>query len=747
VVAPAVCIYLLALLASGSQGGSAAAAFTSALYQLEFLLLMVGSAASVVGGMAAYHLRRTEARFYLGMLYVAILVVYAAAFFLSGPLSAALGALGWNYPVLLPFAVALFVITAIAFRFYREYRYFRRSKDAQGEGVKWKPALGWGEFDLRVGETASGLASAERYIMRNLLRTQLLFVALVGFLYICGFDNGGIEGRFLGVMLEIAALFVLVGIALVALAFFKGYYPKGTRSRFTFNLATSLLYLLLLFWMFVGSGLERFLRDVNLNVPMFPMAIALVIWAAIEVLLADAEYRTERNNWLKSAGLDVPEKATKERKARKHFSDFDLCLGDTSRGFKAAKKELLLYVVLPEAIIVMGIALIRSLAIGGTDYNVLGNWTIIVLGAGMLVAFVGFWRGYYPPGSYSRLAAGLMLVPAISLYFLALALQGDFYSALRQMGIMLYTPGVELLIIIFIMLVAFRQVAEFADSHRDWLVACGKAATPYRPIPKMTRIQEFRVRFASKRDGVVWAGKGMVRYVFYTSIAIIFIITAIDSAVFFGTGMELKGFSSTLSHMFTGLILIAIPLAASRAFYGFYPQGSTSKLTAGYLMCGVGALYTYSSFRGGTMTMVSEGDIMSAGVAIDFTFIVVLFTIGWIIWAITVTAEYFTFREAWVANGYRPVVQKEEAQRIAFEKIVAKEGTRNVQLSQRELDRAARRAKRRGTTMKEEQMLELEAKEEGVHVAEDIEAAAADEEIEAQELETKGDDDETPPDI
>jgi hypothetical protein len=746
VALPSICVFFLITIA-GSEAGGNAMAFKNALYRLEFLLLVAGSAASIVGAVASYHLRRTKARLYLGLLYVATLVVYAAALFLAGPMSDALGALGWDYPMLLPFVSALFVISAIAFRFLREYRYFS-STNAAGQGEEWRPELGWGEFDLRVGDTVPGLASAERYILRNLLRTQLILIVLIGFLYICGFDRSGIEGRFLQVVMDITALFLFMGIPLVILAFFKGYYPKGTRSRVFFNLATSLLYLFLLFWVFVGSGLDQFLLDNGLNVPLFPMALAIVIWAAIEVLLANAEFDEERANWLQSAGHTPPVKAPPVKKReRKRLRDFDLSLGNAGRGLKAARKELLLYIVIPEAIIVMGIALVRSLAIGGTNYNILGSWTIIVLGAGMLVTFVGFWRGFYPPGSYSRLASGLMLVPAISLYFLALGMQGSFYEALRQMGIMLYTPGVELLIIIFIMLVAFRQVAEFADARRDWLQACGKEVRPYKPIPKMTRIQEFRVRFASKRDGVVWAGKGMVRYVFYTSIAIIFIITAIDSAVYFGTGMELKAFSSTLSHMFIGLVLIAIPLAASRAFYGFYPQGSISKLTAGYLMCGVGAFYTYSSFRGGTMTMVSEGDIMTAGVAIDFTFIVVLFTIGWMIWAVTVTAEYFAFREAWVANGYRPVVQKEEAQRIAFEKIVAKEGTRNVQLSQRELDRAARRAKRRGTTMMEEQLRELKAKEAGVHVAEEMEAAAEDEEIEAQELDTKGDEDETPSDI
>jgi hypothetical protein len=251
----------------------------------------------------------------------------------------------------------------------------------------------------------------------------------------------------------------------------------------------------------------------------------------------------------------------------------------------------------------------------------------------------------------------------------------------------------------------------------------------------MSRRQEFRVRFASKHDGAIWAGKGMVRYVFYTSIVIILIITVIDSAVYIGTGLELRAVSEMLSHKFLGLVLIAIPLAATRAFYGFYPQGSTSKLAAGYLMCFIGAMYTYSAFSGGSYSMMAEGPNVMAGIFVDFSFIVVLFLIGWILWALTVSAEYAAYRKAWVANDYHPVqFKKEEQRQAAFEKLVAKEKMRDVRLSEREQRRAARRALRKGTSLAEEEAREIKAKEAGTAIAEDNEITAEEERIEAEEL-------------
>jgi hypothetical protein len=747
-MAPLLCIEALIGIAIKVPGASSAS-FIKALTELGPGLLLAGFVVLIAGGVAGYHLRRTKARLIFGMVYVASLLVYASVLFLGGAFKDALDALGWHFPALLAFGIAAYVVASVALRFLREYLYFGGKGGPEHGHAERSVGLGWGEFDLDAGDPIPALASAERYIRRSLTRVLIALSLLIALLYVFGFENGKIEEQFLGVLVEISFLFLAAGVPLTALALLRGYYPKGTRSRACFSLAASLLYVLFLFYVLVGSGLELFIRDNGLDIPVFPMTLALLAWAVVDVMIVGVEYREERGNWLKAVGrAEAPARKMSLSSAfREKHPDFDPSRGVVNRGLKGAKRALLFYVVIPEVIIMLIVGLLRALEVPSTEYGILGTWAIIVLVFGLLIAFISFWRSLFPPGSYGRLAAGMALVPGIAIYFLALGMQGGFYEALKQMGIILYMPGVQMLIVIFILLVGFRQIAEFADARREWQAALGNEVRPYGEIERMTRLQEFRIRFANKHDGVVWAGKGMVRYVFYTSFVIIFLISLIDSAVYIGTGSQLQAFSTTLSRMFAGLVLIAVPLAASRAFYGLYPQGSTSKLAAGYVMCAIGALYTYSSFRGGSMTMVSEGQTLVAGVAIDFTFIVILFTIGWAIWATTVTTEYFAHREAWVANGYRPVQYNEDAQSAAFEKIIAREGTRSVHLTEREVRRAERRARRRGTTVAEEKAREMNAKEAGVHVEEAADVAAEDEEAEAMDLEKQGDEEEEQLDI
>ena len=104
----------------------------------------------------------------------------------------------------------------------------------------------------------------------------------------------------------------------------------------------------------------------------------------------------------------------------------------------------------------------------------------------------------------------------------------------------------------------------------------------------MTRLQEFRFRFGSTYEGTAWARKGMIRYLYYTTIILIVLLTIIESASFSIGGIDLSALDVKLRQAYIAIILLAIPLAAVRAMYGFYPAGSTSKLTFGLLVVLVG---------------------------------------------------------------------------------------------------------------------------------------------------------------
>jgi hypothetical protein len=732
VIAPVIFINFFISAASGSPSPEAPA-FVAAMQQLRLYVIAVGVPLSLVAGLWAYHLRHTKARLYFGVIGSLLLVVYGYMLFLSGPFAEALGALGWRFPPLIAFGIVAYRAARTALRFVRDYEFFNeqaKKKVAKQENIApFKPTLGKGEFTLKIGKLTPAASSAEKYIKSTITRPAFWLLFIVWFLSIFGFGNVSPENKFLDVLAGMAALFLLVGIPLTVLAFFKGFYPKGSMSRGLCDLVNSILFILLIYWIFVASGLPKFITDNGLIIPIYPIILAITIWALLDVLRVGAEYRDERRNWLKSVGYEVPPKKRRyfQIQPESKWYDFNPSIGKFSRGIEDAKKEVFRFVTIPEILILITIGGLRSAQATGLIFSILQVWTISVLGAGLLIAFIAFWRGYFPPGTYSRLILGLLMVPALIMYLLGLSLGGNLSPALKEIGIVLYVDGIQVLLVILVLFVAFMQLAEFGDYRRSWKIAVGKKVKPYKPIKKMSRVQEFRIRFASKHDGAVWARKGVVRYVFYTSIFIIILITMIDSAVFVTIGLQLGYLSQALNSVFISLILIAIPLAACRALYGFYPGGSTSKLLSGYLMGVAGAAYTYSAFRGGSIMMVSQGEYVAAGFAINFRFIVVLFLIGWILWGVLVTMEYLGYRKQWVANDYRPVETAEAEERAALEKLINKEERRNTKLSEAEKKRAARRAKRRGTTVQAEEEREVAAKEAGVKIQESDQAVAAEE--------------------
>jgi hypothetical protein len=222
---------------------------------------------------------------------------------------------------------------------------------------------------------------------------------------------------------------------------------------------------------------------------------------------------------------------------------------------------------------------------------------------------------------------------------------------------------------------------------------------------------------------------------YYTSIFIIVLITIIDSLIYAAVNVDLQALSNGLNDIFYTLLVAAIPLAAFRAFYGFYFAGSTSKMVFGFLVAVAGANYTYNAFKGGSLVMMGEWGTVAAGISIDFFFIIALFFIGWIIYCIMVLVEHTSYRKDWIANDYRPVEGTEAEEAMKFRRLVSKEDLRMTKLDTRAKRRAAKRAKRKGTTIEEEEEREVAAKEADVKISDvdEEEAIAEDKEKGAPE--------------
>ncbi|MDD1746935.1 MAG: hypothetical protein LUQ16_04145 [Methanomassiliicoccales archaeon] len=704
--------------------------FIAAATELQNYMTIFGVPIAIVAGLWEYHLRYTKARLFFGLLGSVLLVLYGAALLLTSPMRDVQSALGWLFPVWIAFGIVCYRATRNSLRFLRDYSYFKeRAKKAAKDAAPFKPQLGRGEFTTKIGTVSLGASNAEKFIRTTITVLPFWLTLIVFILSVFGFGDTDPSEKFLQVLVSMGGLFLLLGIPMTVLAFFVGFYPRGTISRTLCDLVNSLLFILLIYWLFVASGLPDIITDSGLIISLTPLILAILIWAVIDVIRVGAEYRDERRNWKKSVGYDVPPKKKKyfQIKPESRWYDFSPSIGKFSRGAMDAKKEVLRFVTIPEIIIILGIGAMRSAGTTGTLYTIFESWSINILIFGLLIAFVAFWRGYFPPGTFSRLLIGLLLVPALLLYVRGLELGGTLDDALKNVGLVLPMPEINLLILIFIAFIGVMQFGELLDSRRSWKIAVGKKVKPIKPIKKMSRRQEFRTRFGSKHNGIVWMRKGVVRYMYYTSIFIIVLITIVDSLIYAAINVDLQALSNGLNDVFYTLLIAAIPLAAFRAFYGFYYAGSTSKLVFGILVAVAGANYTYNAFKGGNIAVAGEWGNVAAGISIDFFFIITLFFIGWILYCVMVLVEHVSYRKEWIANDYRPVEEAEVQERMKFERLISKEELRMTKLDARAKKRAAKRAKRKGTTVQEEEEREVAAKEADVKIADVDEEEAAEE--------------------
>jgi MFS family permease len=654
-------------------------------------VLIFGAILVVISFAWAYHLRSTKARLIFGLIGAGLLVVYGFAVFLTGGFNDAISGLGWKLPGYLLFGVVCYIALGSALKFIRDYQFFRKLRTRSKEEVAYKPKLGLGEFDWRLGSISSAASLANKVVRRTIVRWSIILILLTFLLSLTGFGSNPAESGYLDILSNMAAIVLLMGIPIVIMTWFMGFYPKGTVSMTVADVGRSLSIVFLIFLIFVQSGLTEAANTSEVNFPFLPIVLALVLWAVIDVLRAIGEYGDERRPWKMRVGYEVKKKKSyRVLRPDSPLLEFSLGIGKTSRGLVSAQKTFFRFVTLVVILVVLALGAAQAAGLDtGPMFLAMKDVVYLVPWLGLLLTLISFGRGFYPAGSLGRLFVGLLLVPGLFFYIFSTFLTPAVQQAARSAGLIIPFNLVVVLVVVSILFVGFLQVTEFIDARRAWLQSVGKKIKPLTPITKMTRLQEFRYRFGSSSEMTAWARKGMIRYLYYTTIILIVVLTIIESTSFSIGGISLSRLDANLRQMYITIVLLAIPLAAVRAMYGFYPAGSTSKLAFGMLVVLVGASYTYLGLQGGQL--VREGDFgtVSAGLSIDFSFVVNAFLIGWALYASTILVEYLVYRKEWIANDYRPVASKEVQAQIKEQKLIEKE------------ERRVKRAEKEGISLSE----------------------------------------------
>jgi hypothetical protein len=153
------------------------------------------------------------------------------------------------------------------------------------------------EFSLKIGSAGKGVVaaiiSAVKYIvvpMLLLTAFTTLFAQMEGASTIT--DQLDLE--------RIKQYVLVLGVPITVLAFFRGFYPKGTRSRFVFGEAITALVCIWIWMVMMGGNLALEIEDVGFSISYVGFVLLFILAAALGGVFYLVEMLSYRTEWLKA---------------------------------------------------------------------------------------------------------------------------------------------------------------------------------------------------------------------------------------------------------------------------------------------------------------------------------------------------------------------------------------------------------------------------------------------------------------
>jgi hypothetical protein len=374
------------------------------------------------------------------------------------------------------------------------------------------------EFKLELGSLTRALWSATWAVVQFIIAPLLVTVLIASILN--GFSSAPVQhlGHLIG---DYSFYIIVIGAVLVVLAGLKGYYPKGSRSRLTFDLAMVPFFLLLLWSFDMGGRMGPAFSDAG-----FPFRLDLVLWLftlfiVFKSLYKVAEYIDFRGSFLVTLARTYPDvrppqpRPPEDPNGHMLWDDFRPRYGHFLSGMAEADKALLQYVIFPLLVIILLGAIIQSTQgflesmTGTAGANTsglfgLGSATLDRLGTlllfiGLPIAVMSFFKGFYPKGSVSRLTFALIVVALVCAWIFFAALGGHISVSMNVSGSDIHFDLNYLTLLwLFIFAAALWGVYWAVEAYiyrKDWI------QNGFMPVDDAALRRQRRHRRAEDREG------------------------------------------------------------------------------------------------------------------------------------------------------------------------------------------------------------------------------------------------------
>lgn len=333
-----------------------------------------------------------------------------------------------------------------------------------------------GEFDKKHFSPVKGALTAIGNALKYLVIPYALLAVLLTFL-------SGQDGpeRVKDLLTELQTVVLIFGIALTALGFFKGAYPRGSYSRFVFGITASVLVIVYMYSLLLGGRVEEVVSEEAFELDLDAIFFLIFFPALLAVLMQFGEFADHRRSWLEKEGK-IEARPKEEPADHRFYHDFHPRYGSLFNGLKLGRSTLIGFVVVPLIIIILMKAGFSSLDVEEVDVMMseLDELSAFMVLLGVPMAVLAFFKGFYPKGSFSRFAPAVAMV-LITLYWIwVLGLEGRFvFDSMEEFSIaldyskllMLIMVGTALWIVYYALeLLLYRPEWKAGGFQKDLLV-------------------------------------------------------------------------------------------------------------------------------------------------------------------------------------------------------------------------------------------------------------------------------------
>lgn len=364
---------------------------------------------------------------------------------------------------------------------------------------------------------------------------------------------------------------------------------------------------------------------------------------------------------------------------RKHFSPV--------KGGITATVHALKYLAIPYILFTVGLMALAGLDGPQRVADLLREMQTLVLIFGIVLTALGFFKGAYPKGSYSRFLFGITASVLVIVYVFSLLLDGRTEEVIAREAFELDLYQIFVLFFFPALLAVLMQFGEFADHRRPFLEKEGTIAVKEREDPKDRRFyHDFRLRYGSLYNGLKLARSTLIGFVIIPLIIVILMKAGFSSL----NVEEVDSMMSNLDDISAYMVMLGVPMAALAFFKGFYPKGSLSRSIPAVIMVLITLYWIWVIGLGGKFIFDSIEEI---SLELDFSKLLLLIMVGTALWIVYYVLELLLYRPEWKDAGFpKDLPEERKARKEAQRK--AKEERKAAKEKAKEEKRAAKEEKK-----------------------------------------------------